>query len=654
MADDGGGARTATAPARRRTPRIRRLGAFVLYYKWHVFWGLFAATVLFGWVGFCAHGSTSERGLSVVDNLYRALQLFTLESGGADPPVGLALQAARLLAPVVAVWAAALAIARVFEDKVQLIALRFSARDHVVVCGLGEKGLRLARAFHDEGYLTVVIERDASSARIRACESAGIVALEGDATDKELLAKAMVHRARYLFLVCGDDSTNAAVCENARELAAAQGEERRRGRGLTCYVHIFDLQLCRLLRERELTSEPVPGFRVEICNVFEAGAWTLLHAHPPLREAGGDEAARSHVLVVGLGYIGESLASQAARLWRERRGSQAPPLHVIVVDRDARERVRSVLLQYPGLRDICEFEPHEIDVESADFREGEFLFDSWGELRPQIAYVCVGSDSPGLGAALALHQRTRDKAPDFPIVVLLSRRAGLDRVLPWRDLAGVEFGNIHTFGLLDEMCQVELAHRGLNEVLARAIHEKFLARHEAARAAERGRAKAPTTPPKRSLEPWERLAEHYRESNRAQADNMARILAQAGYRLTYLAGWDGEAGDAVTPSGVELMAKMEHERWCRARLDQGWEWGEPRDDARRKHPDLLPWNDPEDDGDQASEVAWALWRRVAELAGEHRTLAEVEKEKCRAIVRAWVAILAEKAEFQVERVQFAP
>lgn len=42
---------------------------------------------------------------------------------------------------------------------------------------------------------------------------------------------------------------------------------------------------------------------------------------------------------------------------------------------------------------------------------------------------------------------------------------------------------------------------------------------------------------------------------------------------------------------TELLAKNAHEVWARTRLEQGWSYGEKRDDAQKHHPCLVPYED---------------------------------------------------------------
>lgn len=42
---------------------------------------------------------------------------------------------------------------------------------------------------------------------------------------------------------------------------------------------------------------------------------------------------------------------------------------------------------------------------------------------------------------------------------------------------------------------------------------------------------------------------------------------------------------------VEGIAKNIHEVWAKSRIDQGWTYGEERDDIHKKHPCLIPYED---------------------------------------------------------------
>lgn len=40
---------------------------------------------------------------------------------------------------------------------------------------------------------------------------------------------------------------------------------------------------------------------------------------------------------------------------------------------------------------------------------------------------------------------------------------------------------------------------------------------------------------------------------------------------------------------VEFLAKNTHENWSRERIHQGWQWGPHRNDGKKEHPCLVPY-----------------------------------------------------------------
>lgn len=42
---------------------------------------------------------------------------------------------------------------------------------------------------------------------------------------------------------------------------------------------------------------------------------------------------------------------------------------------------------------------------------------------------------------------------------------------------------------------------------------------------------------------------------------------------------------------VEKLSENSHDVWAKQRMSEGWTYGPERDDATKKHPDLVPYND---------------------------------------------------------------
>lgn len=556
---------------------------------------------MLGFVGF----KKADGSLSVWDALYRDLQLIVLEGGHlGGQSVPWELEVARLLVPFMAAYVGLKGLAAIFREQIGLLLVRLVPH-RVVVCGLGQRGFLIARSLRERGERVVVIEKNRNNELIEPCRRTGAVVLVGDATDTEVLRGAQVHQARHLISVCRDDRTNAEVAIHARELAL-----RRTSGALTCVVHVVDPQLCTLLKAYEIGKHYEEGFRLDCFNVFESGARALLREYPPFgeRDVRGEGP---HLVVIGLGRLGQSLLVQAARSWKVARRRPGERLRVTVLDRQAGGKTAALLVRYPQLSRACDLIPREVDVESPEFERADFLLDSQGRCDVTRIYVCLDDDSLGMTAALKLHQHLREHK--VPIVVRMARATGLASLLEQELGAQEGFETLHGFGLLDRTCDAELLLGGTYEILARAIHEEYVRVQE-----EEGRT--PESDP--AMVPWDELAETLKESNRGQASHIGVKLKAVGCGIVPWADWEAESFE-FTPEEVELLSEMEHERWVDERRRNGWTYASGTKNVEKKtSPYMVPWDE----------------------------LGEEVKEWDRVMVRGLPAFLA-RADFQIVRLR---
>jgi hypothetical protein len=542
------------------------------FVQWLVVALLGLAAFVLGLVGFTGFFQALGDPRSFLDILYLTLQLFVLESGSVAGPLPWELELARLLAPTVAAYTAVRALAILFRRQLERFGIRF-LRGHVVICGLGRKGLMLAKALRERGDPVVIVEEDAENDLVDTARAYGVPVVIGDSRDPQLLRTAGVARATHLVAVSGDDGVNAEVAVRARSLV-----HRRRGAPLNCLVHIVDPDLCTLLRMQEVGRTKEEPFRLDFFNVFESGARVLLSDHPPAGERPAADSGPVHMVVVGLGQFGESLVLQAAGHERSAPGARRDTLRITVVDRNAAALAGALTVRHPWLVRACRLEAVEVAFESTDFARGAFLLDPGGRLGVSSIYVCVDDDSRAISVALALHRLV--KGQGVPVVVRMVHGAGLASLLEEDHPGRGEFAGLHAFGLLDRMCDPDLLFAGVYETLARAIHEEYVRQR-------RARSSEPPSPA--FLLSWDELAEDLKEANRAQAAHIGVKLAAVGCDLAPLRAWDTEAF-AFRAEEVEKLAEMEHERWVEDRRRAGWVAG-ARDDARKRSPSLVRWEE---------------------------------------------------------------
>jgi len=128
----------------------------------------------------------------------------------------------------------------------------------------------------------------------------------------------------------------------------------------------------------------------------------------------------------------------------------------------------------------------------------------------------------------------------------------------------------------------------LVEQLAQAVHEQYLAEQIRDGVAMGGRP---------AMMSWAELDEDKREANRAQVRDIETKLNKIG--CTVGPRPDDAVDFAFTDEELDLLARHEHVRWLAQRTAAGWAYGEVRDDAAKRRPDLVSWVElPESEKDK--------------------------------------------------------
>lgn len=557
---------------------MQRILRIVKNYKWQIVIILFLFAFTLGYIGFYKYTNATGRSSTPTDILYLTLQLSTIESGAVSGPVSWELEIARWLVPLVTAYTAVLAATALFRKQLQMVRLWY-IRDHIIICGLGEKGLLLSEQLVENGQKVVIIEEDSGNPRNNQSRENGIVVIEGDATSPSVMRKVAVHRANHLVVVCGDDGVNAEVAMNARQLST-----KRKDGALQCTIHIVNPHLCDLLREQEFGYEAFPTFRLEMFNIYERGAQALLNLHQPFEQHSNNVSFSPHILVLGVGQLGENLVVQIARSWYESWHQTYGTLKITIVDEDAQVKAAFLQNRFPKLSECCDLITYPVGPENPRFQQTDFLLDQSGNCDLSSIYICLRDQTKGLQSALQLRKCLAQNQP--PIIVRMQEDSGLAKLLQANQHSNLASRNIVPFGLLQHTCTPDLVLGGTHEVLARAVHEDYLKRR-LQEGFELGQ--------RRSLVHWDELPTDLRESNRRQVDQIRLKLQAVGYGIKPLSDWEA-ASHQFSRSEIETMAQLEHDYWVQERQRKGWRFAPGHEDiANKTHPDILPWSQLSED-----------------------------------------------------------
>jgi hypothetical protein len=192
------------------------------------------------------------------------------------------------------------------------------------------------------------------------------------------------------------------------------------------------------------------------------------------------------------------------------------------------------------------------------------------------ATLCLCSPDEGDNLALALQAR-RQFGADAPRIVVPATAWSFRM----RDLFGRAASGITPVFYSTRATSLDLLRDSALEATARAVHRAYL----------ETRRLAPDFGERPADVAWQELPEPYRESARRNVDEMVAQLQAVWYELEPRYDWDLPL--VVLPAAeVDLLAQLEHERWCRERRASGWEYGSERDLQARppRHPLLVQWS----------------------------------------------------------------
>lgn len=186
------------------------------------------AVIMIGTIGFKVIGGAH---VTVLDALY--MTAITITTVGYGDVVGVEKSAAGKVFTVIYIFIGAGAIAYLFttlaayiiEGELRKVFRRRKMekriarmRDHYIVCGIGMVGLYVVH----EMYLTkrpfIAIDNDETKMDVFKANNIDADLVVGDATENEILWKAMIEHARGLYATTDSDNDNIVISLTARQL----------------------------------------------------------------------------------------------------------------------------------------------------------------------------------------------------------------------------------------------------------------------------------------------------------------------------------------------------------------------------------------------------------------------------------------------------
>ncbi len=550
-------------------------------YNW-LFPLLILFTLLLGAVGFYRYGILHDSSPDWFSSLYLSLQLFVLNSGGVPGPIPLTLEVARFLAPALTAGGIFLAIWEPLHHNFLLYKIRFW-KNHVVVCGLSKKAELLIFDFlknNDENCSIVVIEANENHPSLNLMRRQGVIVLNGQATDDEMLSKANIFRAKYLLALTNDEKTNILIAQKTTHLFNLHPERIPPDSILQVIIHIDDFYTTNIFKEfhEKAVPEKVRFLRGEsridyhAFSIYQLAAIFMIDTFSPDKyiSLSDDHDPPAHLLIFGDNLAAQYLVLEAAQMYHF---ANLKKTRITVVAKDPEAiatRIESLYPFLPKTVDLAyvpvvtffhENSPVPCDSLSICFvaleDDGESVYFS----RKLRQHLMSRSKSSRENSLLSFQQRQDFSAALPPIKVLLPRNTALvtifdDVAMEMRSL------NIDLINMDHEISNKRtiVDNRKAEDFIAKHIHYDW-----AKNQAERNQ-----TPVGTMQEEWDKITDAQKDSNRLPARHLYIKLRFVKAELSDAPDGEELDFDTLEESIWDRIARMEHNRWIAEKTINGF------------------------------------------------------------------------------------
>lgn len=546
-----------------------------------------------------------------LESLHLSLQLFTISypdflfhngpnsQGIAD--ISWQLQTARFIAPLVTITTLIKVFAQRLDRTMKRFRIQLFYRRHNVIFGFSLMAKLTCEDLINSGLKQIiVVDPDLDEEDQKWLIDRGIISVKSSSSESFIAGFCKTDKARYIFALDDDDSENMKVLVRSyqynRSSFSKESSKEKRRNTTKFYIH-FAEHTYRQLKFGQQFSDLSDYFEVKIVSVFDLAGKQLAKDIYKKYALQIQKGKKLDICVFGFSQSGQSIVEQLIRLSYFNRKQQ---FQITVFDEDPRTWKRFVE-RFPIADNSLEFYAHD-DQERLQILKDKICF-------PEIRFKDISFESAALISGEVLQSENESDVMRIGILTLTEasrnlaiadsllqqKRSQFTEVFVRSDEPKSEIrhhirkriqeeDSLSLVPTLDEICKLEHLKEDLTEKLAMAIHSEYLREQNVTDENSQ----------------WPNLPENFKESNRQAALHTEIKCCLLGIYVLDLRAYQSlketarslreVLNDPDKQEQLELLAECEHNRWTVEKLLDNWIPGLVRDNHRKRHPNLVPWD----------------------------------------------------------------
>ncbi|PLX02138.1 MAG: hypothetical protein C0595_11900 [Marinilabiliales bacterium] len=516
---------------------------------------LVSLSSILGLIGFFIYFKNHDISYNISDLVYAVVKLFIIDSDYSLTHINIFLNVARFLAPLSLATAIIQGVLNLFSSRFNIEKVK-RYNDHMIICGDAKSNRLLINDVINTKKGDFIVVKNENNVDANPIKNT----IEYQNINTDLLTNIAFYRSRYLFVSFNNDAESLNFAASLLDTINIDQIQKE-----IDIIILFknpkwselsnDLGILRNINEKVSNSRHLNlGYLNYIDKAIRKNM--LVCAPDIIRPIEGISDPQIEVGIIGFNMIMQRLIINLALNSHYINNQKLK----IYVSHNSSEEFSIFTKEYQ-LNNILEIV--EIDIEELS-----------NEINITAIYICENDELKLMQYMKVL--RKSDNLSNVRRFIFIEQSNNITSLLPTEQNHIVDISK--EVGIFDNVIDESL------DDLAKTIHNDYITKLKETNKLQKD---------KETHQKWNLLPDEIKDRNRMQADHIDLKLRSLGCEKVNIDS-PKEIYDWSNDSRLEALSKAEHNRWMAYMYYKGWKLGDVKDEQKKTHPDLIPYEDLED------------------------------------------------------------